>query len=60
MLVSVPADALQVSRLIPDTPAHEGVERDRADYKAILAMIADGWMMSEMASDWSGSGKTVP
>jgi len=25
-----PADALQASRLIPDTPAHEGVERDRA------------------------------
>ena len=31
MLVSTSADVLQLSRLMLDTPAHEGIERDKAE-----------------------------
>jgi hypothetical protein len=51
------ADPLQLLRYLRDTPAHEGDERDEQRYNAVLAAIADGRMVSEVARDWGVCGK---
>jgi transposase-like protein len=59
MLVSVPADALQVSRLIPDTPAHEGVEHEEQRYNAVRAVISEGRTVTQVARDWNVCRQTL-
>ena len=59
MVVVVSADALQVSRLMLDTPAHEGDERAEQRYKAVMAVISEGRTITQVARDWGVSRQTV-
>ena len=59
MLVSVSADALHVSRLMLDTPAHEGDKRDRAKVQGGPGSDCDGRTVTEAATDWAVSRKTL-
>jgi len=40
-------------------PGHEGDERDEQRYKAVLAVIADGRTMGEVASAWGVCRQTM-
>lgn len=52
-------DALQLLRLMRDTPAHEGDGVSEQRYKAVLTVIADGRTVTEVARHSGVSTRTM-
>ena len=59
MLYTPSGDALHLLRLILDTPSHEGHQRGGQRYKAVLAVIAEGKTVTDVAVDWRVSRQTL-
>src|SRR5437016_4422198 len=59
MVVTTSGDALHLLRLILDTPGMREMSVAEQRYKAVLAVIADGRSVTEVARDWGVSRQTL-